>query len=81
MLPLACLVVPAVDAVIGRGVAPTIGDPVLGYRPNPAFPDHDSAGFHRDRPATTDVVTFGDSQTYGHASAGRRLALRLDVAG
>jgi len=68
LLQLCCLALPPIDAVIGRGVPPTVDDPVLQYRPNPAFPDHDAAGFRNAvRPERADIVALGDSQTYGHA--------------
>ena len=43
-----------------------IPDPVLGARPNPAWPAHDAAGFRNERRLdSARVVALGDSQTYG----------------
>lgn len=41
-------------------------DDRLGYRPNPAYRDHDRNGFRNRRvPDQAEVVVLGDSQTYG----------------
>jgi lysophospholipase L1-like esterase len=46
--------------------SPTIPDPRLGYRPNPAHLEHDEYGFRNPRvPGDVDIVALGDSQTYG----------------
>jgi hypothetical protein len=46
--------------------APAVPDEQLGFRPNPAFPGHDSKGFRNPGvPASADVIAMGDSQTYG----------------
>ena len=45
---------------------PSFPDEQLGRRGNPLTPDHDSHGFRNaQRPAHADIVTLGDSQTYG----------------
>ncbi len=47
---------------------PLVDDPRLIYRGNPLKADHDSAGYRNPtRPARADIVTLGDSQTYGPA--------------
>ncbi len=52
--------------VLSRGIPPSIEDPVLGYRPNPAAPDHDESGWRNaERLERAPVVALGDSQTYG----------------
>jgi hypothetical protein len=65
---------PAVDRVLTPvwAVPPRIRDPLLGERGNPRWYDHDSRGF-RNRSAArhAQIVTLGDSQTYG-VSADRR---------
>lgn len=49
---------------------PLIRDAVLGHRPHPANPKHDSAGFRNERvPQSAAVVALGDSQTYGMNAA------------
>jgi hypothetical protein len=47
-------------------IAPTVPDDRLGWRPNPAVPDHDKNGW-RNRTALkrATLVALGDSQTYG----------------
>jgi hypothetical protein len=60
--------VPAVDRVLTPvwAVSPRIPDPVLGERGNPRWFDHDARGFrNRSADPHADVVTMGDSQTYG----------------
>ncbi|HNV85429.1 MAG TPA: hypothetical protein PKL97_00510 [Candidatus Omnitrophota bacterium] len=43
-----------------------ISDPVLEFRPNPAFPGHDRLGFRNESvPERASIVATGDSQTYG----------------
>ncbi len=43
-----------------------MSDDVLGERPNPDWPDHDSAGFrNEERLVKAKIVALGDSQTYG----------------
>ncbi|MCK6370549.1 MAG: hypothetical protein L6Q83_04325, partial [Gammaproteobacteria bacterium] len=43
-----------------------VADPVLGHRPSPLHPEHDSNGFrNRTVPESVDFVALGDSQTYG----------------
>ena len=43
-----------------------IDDPDLGRRPNPRFPEHDSAGYcNFEVLERADLVALGDSQTYG----------------
>ncbi len=45
-------------------VSPTVPDPILGYRGNPASKMFDSAGFpNTEIPDHVDVVVIGDSQT------------------
>ncbi|MEM7403641.1 MAG: SGNH/GDSL hydrolase family protein [Pseudomonadota bacterium] len=44
----------------------SLTDPVLTWRPNPAFPEHDRNGFRNVRvPDRARIVALGDSQTYG----------------
>lgn len=44
----------------------SISDATLGYRPNPKHPQHDANGFRNTHiPQKTDIITLGDSQTYG----------------
>jgi hypothetical protein len=60
--------VPAVDRVLTPvwAVPPRIPDSLLGERGNPRWFDHDIRGFrNRSATARADVVTLGDSQTYG----------------
>ena len=45
-----------------------ISDPVLRFRPNPAYPEHDAWGYRNPEvpaPGEVDIVAIGDSQTYG----------------
>ena len=43
-----------------------IPDDVLGHRPNPDFPEHDTNGFrNKTSLSQADIVALGDSQTYG----------------
>lgn len=47
-------------------VEPTVPDKRIGYRPNPAYPSHDSRGWRNAVAlAQADVVALGDSHTYG----------------
>ncbi len=49
---------------------PIIKDDRLIYRGNPLDPDHDSAGYRNARrPKQADIITLGDSQTYGPADS------------
>lgn len=71
VLNLFALMSPRVDRLLARPSADsfsaqTVPDERLGYRPNPAFPGHDSKGFRNPEvPAKVEVVVFGDSQTKG----------------
>jgi hypothetical protein len=43
-----------------------IKDPVLNFKGNPDHPEHDQSGFRNSNtPEQVDIVTIGDSQTYG----------------
>lgn len=47
---------------------PTIDvpDPLLGFRPNPAYPSHDQRGWRNAQAlSSAEIVALGDSQTYG----------------
>jgi len=47
-------------------IHPSIPDEKLGKRPNPAYPGHDKNGFRNKYiPAKANIVTLGNSQTYG----------------
>jgi len=47
-------------------IEPRLLDPELIYRGNPRYPQHDANGFRNASiPDNADVVTIGDSQTYG----------------
>jgi hypothetical protein len=58
---------PSVDAVTrSPWISRFIKDPRNGYRGNPAFTEHDDWGYRNDRrPAHADIITLGDSWTYG----------------
>ncbi len=62
---------PRVDGLLSkenraRAISPTLPDEQLGYRPNPAFPNHDAKGFRNPSvPDSAEIVALGDSQTYG----------------
>lgn len=58
---------PRAEAVLGLNrVTMEVPDSLLGFRPNPAFPGHDSNGFRNPTvPQSAEIVTIGDSQTYG----------------
>lgn len=69
LLQALCLVSERVDIALGGKkivVAEALPDSILGYRPNPAHPQHDSKGF-RNRKVIhkPDILALGDSQTYG----------------
>ncbi len=66
-LQLLTRVSPSIDRLLSnKKIRPEIPDDVLGFRPNPAFPDHDKNGFRNNLiPPTADIVAIGDSQTYG----------------
>ncbi|MBK7951761.1 MAG: hypothetical protein IPK00_24100 [Deltaproteobacteria bacterium] len=66
-LAAAAFVSPTVDRLLGSPwVAPTIPDPRLRHRGNPAFPEHDARGFRNpEAVARAHGVALGDSQTYG----------------
>ncbi|MCP4333294.1 MAG: hypothetical protein GY785_11615 [Gammaproteobacteria bacterium] len=58
-------VVPQVKDVIST-VSVKTPDAKLGYRPNPAYPEHDQKGFRNAQvPAAADIVALGDSHTWG----------------
>lgn len=64
---------------------PTLPDAQFIYRGNPLRPDHDERGYRNERALErADIVTLGDSQTYGLVDAPqawpRVLARRLGVA-
>ncbi len=68
VLQLLALASPAVDRHLSRVqiIEPIIDDDRLGWRPNPAHPEHDARGFrNRAVPAEVTIVALGDSQTYG----------------
>lgn len=59
-----------INFIIPNGILsdidPSIPDKVLGHRPNPQNPDHDSNGFrNKTIPPHIDIIVLGDSQTYG----------------
>ena len=58
---------PKVNGLLSRTTMQnTIEDEKLGWRPNPKHPEHDRKGFrNRQVPNKVDIVTMGDSQTYG----------------
>lgn len=65
-LNLACLVSPRVSALLSARGGLEIQDKKLGFRPNPAFFDHDAGGFrNKSVPQRADVVVLGDSMSYG----------------
>ncbi|MCG8590398.1 MAG: hypothetical protein MJE66_14005 [Proteobacteria bacterium] len=58
--------VPPAGVVLSPGISKVVPDPVLGERPNPAAPDHDSRGWRNAAALDqADLVAIGDSQTYG----------------
>lgn len=63
-----------------------VADDYLGHCGNPAYPGHDRNGFHNASvPATAEIVTIGDSQTYGLSVAPEQawphqLALRTGLS-
>lgn len=58
---------PTVNALLTRiPMQMAVADPVLGWRGNPDYPEHDRLGFrNRDVPRDAAIVALGDSQTYG----------------
>jgi hypothetical protein len=59
-----------INLIIPNGILseidPIVKDQVLGHRPNPRNPDHDSNGFrNKTIPRHIDILVLGDSQTYG----------------
>lgn len=62
---------PTARSVLSRDYYLTDGgewrpDDEFGWRPSPDFPEHDAWGFRNSAvPDTAEVVTIGDSQTYG----------------
>lgn len=64
----------------------TRADPKLGFRPSPYYPGHDAWGFRNAQvPQTCDVLTIGDSMTYGYSAQSgeswpERIEKRLDVS-
>jgi hypothetical protein len=58
---------PQVEALLSRTPIPQeVEDARLGWRGNPAYPEHDAWGFRNVRvPAQAKAVALGDSQTYG----------------
>jgi hypothetical protein len=69
LFQLLAAVSPRVDALLSKDhvLAPhAVPDELLGHRPNPDYPDHDSNGFRNPAvPDSVDIVCLGDSQTYG----------------
>ncbi len=64
LLQIACLIFPKQTYPLWPN--PVIQDQRLGYRPNPAHPEHDQRGFrNKFVPVAADIVALGDSQTYG----------------
>jgi lysophospholipase L1-like esterase len=59
--------IPSVGAVLTPApIRMAVTDPVLGWRGNPDYPEHDRLGFrNRNVPREAAVVALGDSQTYG----------------
>lgn len=57
----------SIEAVLSvEPVRSTIQDRELGWRGNPAYPEHDQRGFRNASiPASPSLVALGDSQTYG----------------
>lgn len=62
---------PRADYVLALAESPDaaprlLPDDSLGWRLNPGFPGHDSNGYRNPGvPSSADIVTLGDSQTYG----------------
>ena len=80
LLHVASAVVPAVDEKTFPPRPRLVGDPVSGYRGDPALPEHDALGFRNPSvPARVEIVAMGDSHVYGsqvraEAAWPRRLA-------
>ncbi len=65
-----CVVSGPIDRVLAESPSAPIPiclvDPVLGQRPNPAYPSHDTRGYrNKEAREHATVVALGDSQTYG----------------
>ena len=62
-----CLILPKANFVLSRAyTAAGLPDDTLGFRPNPAYMEHDSRGFRNGSvPENARIVCIGDSQTYG----------------
>jgi len=57
-------------AALLHGASRAVPDALLGERPNPALPEHDTAGWRNaERPQHAFAVAIGDSQTYGEEVA------------
>jgi len=70
LLQLLAAFFPSVAVVLGPGASPTINDPILGVRLNPALLWNDSAGFRNaSRPEHARIVAIGDSHTQGYSVA------------
>jgi hypothetical protein len=67
VLQVAARLVPSVGQLLApRPPKLLVPDPRLGFRGNPLHPTLDEWGYRNpDRPAHADLVTLGDSQTYG----------------
>jgi hypothetical protein len=72
-LGLLSFVSPRVERLLATPViSPTVPDARLRYRPNPAYPGHDSKGFRNlESPTKAQIVALGDSQTYGEGVAAK----------
>jgi lysophospholipase L1-like esterase len=65
-LQFACLDPRLAVVVTGQRPEPLVPDSRLGFRGNPAHPEHDDWGYRNAaRPERAAVVALGDSQTYG----------------
>ena len=65
-LKLAAFAVPAVASLLSEASGQTIPDPLLGYRGNPKWYDHDERGYRNEHALTkADIVVLGDSHAYG----------------
>ena len=74
----------SVSSIVMPTNIPVLDDNILGYRPNPNHPEHDKKGFRNPYvPAQTDILAFGDSQTYGTGVAPYQTWPRIleDLAG
>ncbi|MFQ5636205.1 MAG: SGNH/GDSL hydrolase family protein [Gammaproteobacteria bacterium] len=64
-LQVSAAVSPAADLILSQKL-PVTADDRLGHRPISAHPEHDENGYRNAAvPDTVDIVTLGDSQTYG----------------